>query len=219
MKVLILCFITLISHGDIILNESVLIYNNHSQNTIESDFTLRFRAAYNQETDYFNLSNYRNFIFSNGYLTETDNVPLGSSPNRNLKLASFGQSFDTSISISNPANDFNSTYIGYGDIFIIFYFGGDTSFNSALGYGWVGLNITENNEVTLTSSPSSAYATNNETLVVGIIPEPTTVALIGLSTMGLTLYRRKDKIFSKFDAVDLINYKPESTISTKWKYR
>ena len=37
--------------------------------------------------------------------------------------------------------------------------------------------------------------------------------------MGLTLYRRKDKIFSKFDAVNLINYKPESTIITKWKYR
>ena len=215
MKLLLLCFITLISHGDIILNQSVQIYN-YSHNTIESDFTLNFRAAY---IDYFNLSDYRNFIFSNGYLTETDNAPLGSSPHRNLKLASFGQSFDSSISISNPANDFNSTYIGYGDIFIIFYFGGDTSFNSALGYGWVGLNITENNEVTLTSSPSSAYATNNETLVVGIIPEPTTVALIGLSTMGLTLYRRKDKIFSKFDAVDLINYKPESTISTKWKYR
>ncbi len=69
--------------------------------------------------------------------------------------------------------------------------------------------------------PSSIYSTEGVIPSGWIypVPEPSTVLLISTSTLALVAYRRKNKIFSKFDVVDLINYKPESTISTKWKYR
>ena len=71
-------------------------------------------------------------------------------------------------------------------------------------------------------NPATIYSTDGiipSGWVYSVVPEPSTVLLISTSTLALIAYRRKDKIFSKFDAVDLINYKPESTISTKWKYR
>ena len=58
-----------------------------------------------------------------------------------------------------------------------------------------------------------------QSTIVGVIPEPTTVSLIGFSTIGLAFYRRKNQVISKCGAIDFINYKPESRIITKWKYR
>ncbi len=62
-------------------------------------------------------------------------------------------------------------------------------------------------------------AIDSQSTIVGIIPEPTTVSLIGFSTIGLAAYRRRNRIFSKFVTFDFINSKPESRIITKWKYR
>ena len=62
-------------------------------------------------------------------------------------------------------------------------------------------------------------AIDSQSTIVGIIPEPTTVSLIGFSTIGLAAYRRRNRIFSKFVTFDFINSNPESRIITKWKYR
>ena len=62
-------------------------------------------------------------------------------------------------------------------------------------------------------------AIDSQSTIVGVIPEPTTVSLIGLSTIGLATYRRRNKIFGRFGTFDFINFKPESRIITKWKYR
>ena len=60
---------------------------------------------------------------------------------------------------------------------------------------------------------------DSQSTIVGIIPEPATVSLIGISFVGLTIYRRKDKLLSKFDVIDFINFKPESREITKWRSR
>ena len=52
-----------------------------------------------------------------------------------------------------------------------------------------------------------------------IIPEPSTIALLGLSSMGLYGYRRREKILSNFGAIDILNYKPESKRSLRWRYK
>ena len=62
-------------------------------------------------------------------------------------------------------------------------------------------------------------AIDSQSTIVGVIPEPTTVSLIGFSTIGLATYRRRNKIFGRFGTFDFINFKPESRIITKWKYR
>ena len=62
-------------------------------------------------------------------------------------------------------------------------------------------------------------AIDSQSTIVGVIPEPTTVSLIGISTIGLAAYRRKNKIFGRFGTFDFINFKPESRVITKWKYR
>ena len=58
-----------------------------------------------------------------------------------------------------------------------------------------------------------------QSTIVGIIPEPATISLIGTSFLGLTIYRRKDKLLGKFDVIDFINFKPESREITKWRSR
>ena len=60
---------------------------------------------------------------------------------------------------------------------------------------------------------------DSQSTIVGIIPEPATVSLIGIRFVGLTIYRRKDKLLSKFDVIDFINFKPESREITKWRSR
>ena len=62
-------------------------------------------------------------------------------------------------------------------------------------------------------------AIDSQSTIVGVIPEPTTVSLIGISTIGLAAYRRRNKIFGRYGKIDFINFKPESRIITKWKYR
>ena len=52
-----------------------------------------------------------------------------------------------------------------------------------------------------------------------IIPEPSTIAFLGLSSMGLYGYRRREKILSNFGAIDILNYKPESKRSLRWRYK
>ena len=52
-----------------------------------------------------------------------------------------------------------------------------------------------------------------------IIPEPSTVAFLGLSTMGLYGYRRRERILGNFGAIDILNYKPESKRSLRWRYK
>ena len=51
------------------------------------------------------------------------------------------------------------------------------------------------------------------------IPEPSTVAFLGLSTMGLYGYRRRERILGNFGAIDILNYKPESKRSLRWRYK
>ena len=67
---------------------------------------------------------------------------------------------------------------------------------------------------------SSVYTATGTYRIYGTaIPEPSTIAFIGLSTMGLYGYRRREKILSNFGAIDILNYKPESKRSLRWRYK
>ena len=54
-------------------------------------------------------------------------------------------------------------------------------------------------------------------LHITTIPEPSTVVFLGLSTMGLYGYRRREKMLGNFGATDIFNYRSESKRSLRWR--
>ena len=58
---------------------------------------------------------------------------------------------------------------------------------------------------------------DSQSTIVGVIPEPTTVSLIGVSFIGLALHRRRSRLFSKFNILDFVDFKSESLEITKWR--